>query len=277
MILKIDKRQSMTWPSMLALFLFAFVPLIIMLKTSFISDETGAFTLDNYARFFENAMYLKLTWRTILNSLLVTLFSLIVAYPLAYIMAKKLKGFKNIILILVIIPFFTNQLVRVYSWLIFLQDGGILSSFLGMFGIGENGLNLLYTRGAVIIGLAHAYFPYMVVTIYMALERLDDSLLEASTSLGASKWTTFWRVIFPLSIPGVLSGIMIVFVPCLGSFVEPRILGGTDGTVIGTVIEDQFFELYGWNFGAAIAFLLLALVLISMAAINHAGKRWDTE
>ena len=117
----------------------------------------------------------------------------------------------------------------------------------------------------------------MVVTIYMSLERMDDAMLEASRSLGASKFTTFRRIILPLSMPGVISGIMIVFVPALGTFVEPRILGGTDGTVIGTVIEDQFFEIAAWNFGAAIAFLLLALVLISMTALNMAGKRWETE
>lgn len=261
---------------MLALFLFAFVPLMIMFFTSFKSDSTGVFTFENYARFFSNFMYIKLTWKTVKISLMVTVVSLIVAYPLAYIMAKKLKGSKYIILILVIIPFFTNQLVRVYSWLIFLQDGGMLNNFLNIFGMAENGVGVLYTPAAVVLGLVHAYFPYMVVTIYMALEKLDDSLLEASRSLGASKITTFFKVVFPLSMPGVISGITIVFVPCLGSFLEPRILGGTDGTVIGTVIEDQFFELYGWNFGAAIAFLLLAMVIISMAGLNKLGKRWET-
>lgn len=273
---KTDKRQIMTWPSMLALFLFAFVPLMIMFFTSFKSDATGAFTFENYGRFFSNFMYIKLTWKTVKISLMVTVASLIVAYPLAYIMAKKLKGSKYIILILVIIPFFTNQLVRVYSWLIFLQDGGMLSNMLNTIGLAQDGVGVLYTPTAVVLGLVHAYFPYMVVTIYMALEKLDDSLLEASTCLGASKFTTFTRVIFPLSMPGVISGITIVFVPCLGSFLEPRILGGTDGTVIGTVIEDQFFELYGWNFGAAIAFLLLAMVIISMAGLNKLGKRWET-
>lgn len=208
-------------------------------------------------------------------SLCVTLVSLVIAYPLAYIMAKKLKGLKNIILVLVIIPFFTNQLVRVYSWLIFLQDGGILNRLFMTFGFAENGLGILYTKAAVIIGLTHAFFPYMVVTIFMALERLDDAMLEASRSLGASKTTTFMKVIFPLSMPGVISGVTIVFIPCLGSFVEPRILGGTGGLTIGNIIEDQFFEIYGWNFGAAIAFLLLAMVLICMGGLNSAGKRWQ--
>lgn len=267
----------MTWPAMLVLLCFTVFPLLIMFETSFRSDTTGAFTLENYQKFFSNLMYLKLTGSTLLMSLLVTVISLVIAYPLSYIMAKKLKGLKNVILVLTIIPFFTNQLVRVYSWLIFLQDGGILNRLFMAFGLAENGLGILYTRAAVVIGLTHAFFPYMVVTIYMALERMDDSLIEASMSLGASKWTTFKDVIFPISMPGVMSGVTIVFVPCLGSFVEPRILGGVNGTVIGTVIEDQFFQLYGWNFGAAIAFVLFAMVLIFMGAFGALGRRWETE
>ena len=274
--MKGDKRQVMSYPAMAMLFVFAVFPLLIMLFNSFQSDDgTGGFVLSNYIRFFSKATYLKLTLRTILNSIFVTVISLIISYPLAYIMAKKLKGLKNIVMVLIIIPFFTNQLVRVYSWLIFLQDGGLLESLLNSMGIIDGSLGIMYTKAAVIIGLVHAFFPYMVITIYMALERMDNSVIEASKSLGASAFTTFKRVVFPMSMPGVVSGIMIVFVPCLGTFVEPRILGGVNGTVIGTVIEDQFFEIYGWNFGAAIAFILLAMVLISMAAISRWGKRYD--
>ena len=274
--MKGNKRQVMSYPAMAMLFVFAVFPLLIMLFNSFQSDNgTGGFVLSNYIRFFSKATYLKLTLRTILNSILVTVISLIISYPLAYIMAKKLKGLKNIVMVLIIIPFFTNQLVRVYSWLIFLQDGGLLESLLNSLGIIDGSLGIMYTKAAVIIGLVHAFFPYMVITIYMALERMDNSVLEASKSLGASAFTTFRKVIFPMSMPGVVSGIMIVFVPCLGTFVEPRILGGVNGTVIGTVIEDQFFEIYVWNFCAAIAFILLAMVIISMAAISKWGKRYD--
>ena len=274
--MKGNKRQVMSYPAMAMLFVFAVFPLLIMLFNSFQSDNgTGGFVLSNYIRFFSKATYLKLTLRTILNSILVMVISLIISYPLAYIMAKKLKGLKNIVMVLIIIPFFTNQLVRVYSWLIFLQDGGLLESLLNSLGIIDGSLGIMYTKAAVIIGLVHAFFPYMVITIYMALERMDNSVLEASKSLGASAFTTFRKVIFPMSMPGVVSGIMIVFVPCLGTFVEPRILGGVNGTVIGTVIEDQFFEIYGWNFGAAIAFILLAMVIIIMAAISKWGKRYD--
>ncbi len=271
-----DKRQAITFPAIITLFVFAVFPLLIMLFNSFQNDDgTVGFTISNYLKFFSKTTYLKLTGRTIFNSLIVTIISLIISYPLAYIMAKKLKGLKNIVMVLIIIPFFTNQLVRVYSWLIFLQDGGILESILNSTGILNGPIGILYTKTAVIIGLVHAFFPYMVITIYMALERMDNSLIEVSASLGASAFTTFTKVIFPISMPGVISGIMLVFVPCLGSFVEPRILGGVNGTVIGTVIEDQFFEIYGWNFGAAIAFILLAMVLISMAAISKLGKRYD--
>ncbi len=272
-----NKRSLLVLPSVGWLIMFTVVPLVIMLLTSFQPDDGTGFTLQNYIRFFSKATYLKLTWRTIVNSFLVTFFSLILGYPLAYLMAKKMKNFKLVLLVLIMIPFFTNQLVRVYSWLIFLQDGGILASMLKHFHIiGKSGLGILYTKVAVIIGLVHAYFPYMVITIYMALERMDDKLLEASYSLGASRITTFFKVIFPVSMPGVISGIMIVFVPCLGSFVEPRILGGTNGTVIGTVIESQFMEVYGWDFGAAIAFILLVMVLISMNLLNLWGRRYES-
>lgn len=274
--MKQKKRGLLTLPSVFWLFVFTVLPLFIMLIYSFQNDSGAGFTLSHYIHFFTKSMYLKLTWRAILNALLVTVFSLLIAYPLAYILAKKLKGSRAVILVLVIIPFFTNQLVRIYSWLVFLQDGGVLNRFLAALGlVSGDGLGLLYTRAAVIIALVHAYFPYMVITVYMALERMDDAMLEASAILGATSATTFRRVIFPASMPGVVSGILIVFVPCLGSFVEPRILGGTNGTVIGTVIEDQFTELYGWNFGSAIAFLLLAMVIASMMAINRCGRRYD--
>ena len=271
-------KKWLTVPGISVIIVFAALPLFIMLYYSFQSERAGfEFTLEHYARFFDRRFYLALTWQTIKNSIYVSIISLIISYPLAYIMAKKLKGIRNIVLVLIIIPFFTNQLVRVYSWLIFLQDGGVFESFLSSIGLISGPLGILYTRTAVVIGLVHAFFPYMAVTIYLALEKLDNSLLEASASLGAGRFETFKKITLPLSRPGVIAGMILVFVPCLGTFVEPRILGGVDGTVIGTVIEDQFFEIYGWNFGAAIAFLLLAMVLISISVLTRAGKEGANE
>lgn len=245
-----------------------------MFYFSFLSDgDLPHFTLQNYIKFFSKGFYLKLTWKTIKISIIVTVLCLIIGYPMAYIMAKIINKGKNILLLLIIIPFWTNQLVRAYSWLVFLGDGGVLTQFLNRLNlIKSDSLGILFTNKAVIIGLVHIFFPYMVITIFMALEKLDDSLIEASKSLGATPFETFRRIIFPLSKPGIITGSILVFVPCLGSFVEPRILGGVNGSVIGTVIEDQFFEIYGWNFGAAIAFLLLAMVLASMGIMSRLTK-----
>ncbi|OFI01472.1 putrescine transport system permease protein PotH [Clostridium acetireducens DSM 10703] len=265
------KKATLTSPAIFILVAFAVVPLFIMFYYSFLSDgDTAKLTLNNYINFFSKGLYLKLTAKTIKLSLIVTIICILIGYPMAYIMAKVIEKGKNILLLLIIIPFWTSELVRVYSWVNLLRDGGILEVFLKKLHIiSSSSLGLLFTQNAVIIGLVHVFFPYMVITIYMSLEKIDTSIIEASKSLGASPLKTFINVILPLSKNGIITGCILVFVPCLGSFVEPRILGGVNGSVIGTIIEDQFFEIYGWNFGAAIAFILLALVLISMKVLSY--------
>jgi spermidine/putrescine transport system permease protein len=261
-------------PALFTLVAFAIVPLFIMLYFSFLSDgQTARFTLQNYMDFFSKGLYLKLTAKTIMMSFIVTLLCLVIAYPMAYIMAKIIRKGKGVMLLLIIIPFWTSALVRAYSWVNLLRDGGILEIVLrNLHFIGSDSLNVLFTQTAVIIGLTHIYFPYMVIAIYMSLEKLDDAVIEASQSLGATPLHTFKNITLPLSKTGIVTGCILVFIPCLGSFVEPRILGGVNGSVIGTIIEDQFFEIYGWNFGAAIAFILLALVLISLAIFSKFNK-----
>lgn len=266
-----NKRIWLVSPSVFLLISFCVIPLLIMVYYSFLSDgPDGHLTVQNYLDFFQKGFYVKLTLKTIGISLIVTLISIVIGFPMAYIMAKWINEGKNLLLLAIIIPFWTSQLVRAYSWQNLLRDGGILEEFLRTLHlIGAEPLGILFTNTAVIIALVHIFFPYMVITIYMSLEKLDDSLIEASKSLNASPWTTFRRIILPLSKPGIFSGSILVFVPCLGAFVEPRILGGTKGSVIGTVIEDQFFEIFGWNFGAAIAFILLLIVLLSIAILSR--------
>lgn len=267
-----QKRIFFLSPTVFLLLTFCVVPLLIMVYYSFLSDQ-GQFTLQNYVEFFQKGFYVKLTAKTIGISLIVTIICILIAFPMAYIMAKWIQHGKNILLITIILPFWTSQLVRAYSWQNFLRDGGILEAILRKLHlIGSEPLGILFTNTAVIIALVHIFFPYMVITIYMSLEKMDDSLIEASKSLSANPWTTFWRIVLPLSKPGIFAGSILVFVPCLGAFVEPRILGGTNGSVIGTVIEDQFFEIFGWNFGAAIAFILLIIVLISIAVLSRFTK-----
>ncbi|MCR4434808.1 MAG: ABC transporter permease [Clostridiales bacterium] len=271
------KKALLVSPAMFILIAFAVVPLFIMLYFSFISDGgVPGFTLENYARFFSKPLYLALTWKTIKMSALVTLISILVGYPMAYIIAKIIKSGREILLLLIIIPFWSSQLVRAYSWMNLLRDGGILQDFLAKLHLFKGGeLGILFTQTAVIIGLVHIFCPYMIITSYMTLEKIDDSVLEASKSLGANPITTFLRVILPMSKAGIVTGAILIFVPCLGSFVEPRILGGVNGSVIGTVIQDQFFEIYGWNFGAAIAFILLAMVLVSMGVMSAVNRRGE--
>ena len=269
-----NKKVWLVSPSVLLLISFCVIPLFIMLYYSFLSDGTDPYlTMQNYLNFFQKGFYLKLTWKTISTSLIVTIICILIGFPMAYIMAKIINSGKSLILIAIIIPFWTSQLVRAYSWQNLLRDGGILELTLRKIHlIGQEPLGILFTQTAVIIALIHIFFPYMVITIYMSLEKLDHSLIEASKSLNAGPFTTFWRIVLPLSKPGIIAGSILVFVPSLRVFVEPRILGGTQGSVIGTVIEDQFFEIYGWNFGAAIAFILLIIVLISLAILSKFSK-----
>jgi spermidine/putrescine transport system permease protein len=258
-------------PAYLWLFLIGVVPLGMMLYFSFLTDvplgeRTVSFTLENYARFFSRGFYSQLTLKSVLMAFYTTVGCVLLGYPLAYALAKTVQGrWQTALFLLVIVPFWSNTLIRLYSWIVVLGRGGLINYGLGILGWSSEA-SLLFTWPAVILGLIHSYLPYMVLTIYVALDRIDDRLIEAAASLGARPWRVFWRVILPLSWPGVLSGIILVFIPTLGSFVEPRLLGGPAGTVLGTVIEDQFVQVFNWPLGAALSFILLLIVILIMAA-----------
>lgn len=274
-------RLLLLLPSYGWLLFAVFAPLLIMLVFSFLSDvPLGArasdvrLTLENYQTYFSRGFYWALTRKSIMTAVYTTLLCLLIAYPMAYAIAKALPGrWKTALFMLVIVPLWSNTLVRIYSWAIVLRDSGVLDTFLQSVGLAPGIFSILYSHPAVIVGLVHGYLPYMVLTIYVVLDRLDDSLLEAAASLGARRWQTFLRVTLPLSMPGVLAGVIMTFIPVMGSFVEPRILGGKEGTMIGTVIEDQFVQLFNWPLGAAIAFLLLLLVLVLMALSGWIAQR----
>jgi spermidine/putrescine transport system permease protein len=257
-------------PAYLWLLLMGVVPLAIMLYFSFLSDvplgtRVVHFTLENYGRFFSRGFYSQLTLDSLLMGAYTTLGCLLLGYPLAYALAKTVQGrWQTALFLLVIVPFWSNSLIRLYAWIIVLGKGGIIAYTLGLLGWPAE-FSLLYTYPAILIGLVHAYLPYMVLTIYVALQRIDDRLVEAAASLGARPWRTFWRVVWPLSWPGVLAGVILVFIPAIGSFVEPRLLGGPAGTMLGTVIEDQFVQVFNWPLGAALSFILLLIVIAIMA------------
>lgn len=255
-------------PAYLWLTVAVFLPLSAMLFFSFLSAApfTTAdwhVTLANYTAFLSRAIYPDLLGRSLLLALIVTALCVAIGYPCAYVLARQIRGrAREALFLLIILPFWSNSLVRIFSWAIVLRGNGIIDHTLAAilpFGLS---VNLMFSYAAVVIGLVHSYLPYVILTSYLALQAIDENLLEAARSLGAPFRTILWRIILPLSLPGLAAGAVLIFVPVTGSFMEPRILGGRAGTFYGTLIEDQFVATFNWPLGAALSFILLGVVLV---------------
>ncbi len=262
---------ALTAPAYLWLALTIFLPLSAMLFFSFLvkapfGGRVVEFTFGQYTRFLERDFYLFLTWRSLLLGLVVTLVCALIGYPVALILAKHVKGrWREALLLLIVLPFWSNALVRTFSWTMVLREGGALDSGLRWLLPFLPTIDILYSYPAIVIGLVHSYLPYLILTCYLSLQAIDDSQIEAARSLGAAPLAVFRRVILPLSTPGLAVGVILIFVPVIGSFMEPRILGGQTGMMLGTVIEDQFTEAFNWPLGAALSFILLGIVLAILA------------
>ncbi len=273
------KTAGLLSPAYLWLTVAIFLPLSAMLYFSFLSDVPFGdaerhFTLENYQAFFETSTYSTLLWKSIRLGLTVTLISVLVGFPCAYVLAKTIKGrTREALFLLVILPFWSNSLVRVFSWAIVLRGNGVLEIGLNAILPFEVDVNLMFSTTAVVLGLVHSYVPYVILTSYLAIQAIDDDLIDAARSMGAGKLTILSRIILPLSFPGLAAGAILIFVPVVGSFMEPRILGGRVGTYYGTVIEDQFVAVYNWPLGAALSFILLAVVLLILAVSSPILRR----
>lgn len=198
---------------------------------------------------------------------------MLIGYPCAYVLARHVKGrSREALFLLIILPFWSNSLVRIFSWAIVLRGNGIIDHTLGAV-FPFISVNLMFSYTAVVIGLVHSYLPYVILTSYLALQAIDESILEAARSLGAPFRTILFRLLLPLSLPGLAAGAVLIFVPVAGSFMEPRILGGKHGTFYGTLIEDQFVATFNWPLGAALSFILLTVVLLILAAASPVLKR----
>jgi spermidine/putrescine transport system permease protein len=269
-------------PAYLWLTVAIFLPLSAMLYFSFLSevpfgDAEWSHTTENYEAFFQTSTYAILLWKSIRLGLIVTLVSVLVGFPCAYVLAKVIKGrSREALFLLVILPFWSNSLVRIFSWAIVLRGNGVLEIGLNAVLPFEVDVNLMFSTPAIVIGLVHSYLPYVILTSYLALQAIDDNLIDAARSMSANKLTILWRIILPLSLPGLLAGAVLIFVPVVGSFMEPRILGGRVGTYFGTVIEDQFVAVYNWPLGAALSFILLAVVLLILAVASPVLRRAQT-
>jgi len=205
-------------------------------------------------------------WKSLQLGFWVTLLCLLFGFPCAWVLAKIIKGrSREALFLLVILPFWSNSLVRIFSWAIVLRGNGVLDKLVNFIWPWQVKVNLMFSEPAIIIGLVHSYLPYIILTSYLALQAIDDSLIEAARSLGARRATILRRIVLPLGAPGLIAGAVLVFVPVVGSFMEPRLLGGRVGTYYGTVIEDQFVAVFNWPLGAALSFILLAVVLTILA------------
>jgi spermidine/putrescine transport system permease protein len=245
--------------------LFFLVPLLYILAYSFgTSGIYGGITLGfnpgNYLRVFD-PLYLEIVGRTLVIALLNTFLCLLLGYPLAYFIAFKGGSRKNLLILLVMIPFWTSLLLRAYAWVVILGGNGIANRALQFLGITDGPVNLIFTPQAVALGMVYSYLPFMILPLYAALEKFDVRLKEAAQDLGASRWHTFWRVTFPLSMPGVIAGSILVFIPSAGEFVIPNLLGGARTVLVGNLIQQQFLLARDWAFGSALAMMLAALLV----------------
>lgn len=258
-------------PAYLWLLVAVFLPLAAMAFFSIISDVPLAgrawhFTAGNYLAFFDGPTYALLLWKSLRLGIIVTALCLLIGFPAALALARGVKGRgREAVFLLIILPFWSNSLVRIFSWAIVLRGNGVLDLAASAVLPGQVRLGLMFSETAIVIGLVHSYLPYVILTAYLALQAIDDAVIEAARSLGASWAMILIRLLIPLSAPGLIAGAVLVFVPVVGSFMEPRILGGRKGTYYGTVIEDQFVAVFNWPLGAALSFILLGVVLAIMA------------
>lgn len=265
-------------PAYLWLTVAVFLPLSAMLFFSFLSaapftNTDWHVTGLNYAEFLARSIYPDLLGRSLLLAAIVTLICVLIGYPCAYVLARQVKGrAREALFLLIILPFWSNSLVRIFSWAIVLRGNGIIDHTLGAL-LPFVSVNLMFSYTAVVIGLVHSYLPYVILTSYLALQAIDESILEAARSLGAPFRTILFRLLLPLSLPGLAAGAVLIFVPVAGSFMEPRILGGKHGIFYGTLIEDQFVATFNWPLGAALSFILLGVVLVILAAASPVLKR----
>lgn len=247
--------------------LFIVIPLLIVVFFGFTikSGDSYHFSLENFQRLMD-PKYLKVFGRSILLAVEATLGCLILGYPVAYLISKMREGKRNILIMLFIIPMWMNFLLRTYAWLPILGKNGLINSLLVTLGFAR--ANLLYNDFAVLLGMIYNFLPFMILPIYTVLIKMDTDLINAASDLGASRKEIFTKIIFPLSMPGIISGITMVFMPAVSTFVISRILGGGQYMLLGNLIETQYTSMDDWNFGSAIAIFMMIIILISMAFIN---------
>ena len=274
------KFSSLAVPYIVWAALMLVLPMLLILMYSFTEHGNSiisfAFTFDHYIKFFSDPDFLLVLWRSFGIAVKTTIICLLLGYPLAYFIARSNEKVQNILVLCITIPTWINMLVRTYAWIGLLSDGGLFAQILGFFGVEE--AQLLYTEFAVLLGMVYNFLPFMILQINTSLCKMDQSLLNASADLGATPMQTFWKVTFPLSLPGVINGITLVFLPAISAFFIPKLLGGGQYFLIGNLIENQFITVGEWNFGSAISMIMAAVMMLLMMLVkklevrNQGGK-----
>jgi spermidine/putrescine transport system permease protein len=272
------KNRNLAIPGLMWFLVFFLLPLSVILifsitEKSLISGEPVRFTLDNFIQVFQKRHYLIILLRSLRISFLTTVISILFSYPVAYFLAKRTR-YDRALMVMLMIPFWINYLIRTFAWKLILSDNGILNQLLMALNIIDEPLRIMYTQTSVLLGLVYAYTPMMVLPLYASLLRIDDSLIEASLDLGASKARAFFDITFRLSLTGIFAGTLLVFIPALGSFAIPAILGGTDSVMIGNMIENQFNLVGNWNAGSAFT---LSLAVLSIVMVLFYSKIFGLE
>lgn len=253
------KVKSLAYPYLLWIAIFIVVPTFMILYYAF--TDGGGITLDNFMQIFQGTT-LKTIWTSIKIAGITTLITLLLGYPFAYFMTKLNIKYRTLAMMLIMVPMWMNFLLRSYAWVTILSANGVLDNFLGLLGIEYK--SFLYTEASVILGMVYNYLPFMILPIYTALEKIDYTLIEASYDLGANEKQTFGKVIFPMSIPGIVSGITMVFIPVISTFEVADLLGGGMVNMVGNIIERSFTKTGNWGYGSALATLLMIIILVTM-------------
>ena len=276
---KFDNREKkkgrlLALPAIIYLGVFFVIPLLFVFIISFTTRGSGRggegfYTMPFTLQAYQDAVgriYGPVILDSVVIAFVTTVFCLLLGYPLAFFIAtRKSKGRQQFALFLVILPFWTNFLVRTYTWRIILGNEGIINGFLQGLGLTTGPIQMLNTDFAVLVGLIYGYLPFMVLPIYASVERFDFRLVEAGYDLGANDWRAFWRIVLPLTLPGVVAGMILVFIPVIGALVTPELLGGTQGIMIGSLIQSQFLKSGGnWPLGAAISMVMMGFVMIAL-------------
>jgi spermidine/putrescine transport system permease protein len=253
-------------PTLIYLLLFMILPLLLVVVLSVLTrgpygNVVYQINLANYTRLIDS-LYLKILWYSLETAALTSVFTILIGFPMAYYIARAPRQQRSLLLFLILVPFWTNFIIRIYAWIMILRTEGLLNSLLLNLGIIKVPLDILYTPTAVLIGMVYEFLPFMVLPLYTSLEKIENAQMEAAADLGARPWQVFMRITLPLSVPGMIAGSILVFIPAMGMFVVPDLMGGAKTILVGNLIRNQFLTARDWPFGAAASMLLLVLTLV---------------